>query len=31
MSFDNLNITGDYSDYDIFVEEKETIPQNDEV
>ena len=31
MSFDNLTITGDYSDYDILEEEKETIFKNDEV
>ena len=30
MSFDNLTITGDYSDYDILEEEK-TILKNDEV
>ena len=31
MDFDDLNIPGDYSDYDILQEEKETIPKNDEV
>ena len=31
MSFDDLNITGDYSDYDILEEEKETITENDNV
>ena len=29
MVFDNLNIPGDYSDYDILEEEKETILKND--
>ena len=31
MAFDKLTITGDYSDYDIFEEEKDTISKNDEV
>ena len=31
MDFDDLNIPGDYSDYDIREEEKETISLNDEV
>ena len=30
MAFDDLTITGDYSDYDILEEEKETISKNDE-
>ena len=30
MSFGDLTITGDYSDYDILEEEKETISKNDE-
>ena len=29
--FDDLNIPGDYSDYDILEEEKEIISKNDEV
>ena len=29
MHFDNLTITGDYSDCDILVEEQETISLND--
>ena len=28
MAFDDLNIPGDYSGYDIFEEEKETISLN---
>ena len=31
MDFDELTIPGDYSDYDILEEEKETISKNDEV
>ena len=31
MSFDDLNIPGDYSEYDILEEEKVTITKNDEV
>ena len=31
MAFYDLTIPGDYSDYDIFQEEKETIPKNYEV
>ena len=31
MSFDDLTVPGDYSDYDILVEEKETISIIDEV
>ena len=31
MAFDDLTVTGYYSDYDIFEEEKETISKNDEV
>ena len=31
MSFDRLTIPVDYSDYDIFEEERETISKNDEV
>ena len=31
MYFYELTITGDYSDYDILEEEKETISKNDEV
>ena len=31
MDFDDLNITGNYSDYDILEEEKETITKNDHV
>ena len=31
MAFDDLTIPGDYSDYDILEEEKETISKNDEV
>ena len=31
MSFEDLNIPVDYSDYDILVEEKETTSKNDEV
>ena len=31
MSFEDLNITGNYSDYDILEEEKETITKNDRV
>ena len=31
MSFDDLTVLGDYSDYDILVEEKETISIIDEV
>ena len=31
MDFDDLNITGNYSDYDILEEEKETITKNDNV
>ena len=30
ISFDNLTVPSDYSDYDIFEEEKETTPKNDE-
>ena len=30
LSFDDLTIPGDYSDYYIFEEEKETISKNDE-
>ena len=29
MSSDDLIITGDYSDYDIFEEEKDSISEND--
>ena len=29
ISFDNLTINGDYSDYDILEEEQETISSND--
>ena len=31
MSPENLTITGNYSDYDIFEEEKETMTENDNV
>ena len=31
MSFEELNITGSYRDYDILEEEKETITKNDDV
>ena len=31
MALDDLNITGDYSDYDILEEEKESVSKNDEV
>ena len=31
MAFDNLNISGNYSEYDILEEEKETITENDNV
>ena len=31
MDFDDLTITGNYSDYDILEEEKETITKNDNV
>ena len=31
MSFDGLNITGNYSAYDILEEQKETITKNDNV
>ena len=31
MAFDDMTIPGDYSDYDILEEEKETISKNDEV
>ena len=31
MAFDDLNIIGTYSDYDILEEEKETITKNDNV
>ena len=31
MSLDDLTIPGDYSDYDILEEEKETLSKNDEV
>ena len=31
MSFDDLTITGNYSDYDVLEEEKETIIENDNV
>ena len=31
MFFDDLNIPGDYSDYDLLEEEKENISKNDEV
>ena len=31
MSSDDLTITGDYSDYDILEEEKDTISENDDV
>ena len=31
MDFDDLTITGNYSDYDILAEEKETITENDNV
>ena len=31
MYFEDLNITGNYSDYDILEEEKETITENDNV
>ena len=31
MSFDELTITGNYSDYDILEEEKETIIKNNDV
>ena len=31
MSYEDLTITGDYSDYDILEEEKDTITENDDV
>ena len=31
LAFDDLNIPGDYSDYNILEEEKETISRNNEV
>ena len=31
MSSDDLNIAGDYSDYDILEEEKDTIAEKDDV
>ena len=31
MSFEDLTITGDYSDYDILEEEKETMTEKDDV
>ena len=31
MSSEDLIITGDYSDYDILEEERETITENDDV
>ena len=31
MDFDDLNIPGDYSDYDILEEEQETVSLNDTV
>ena len=31
MSFDDLTTTGNYSDYDISEEEKETINKNDNI
>ena len=31
MSLEDLTITGNYSDYDILEEEKETITKNDDV
>ena len=31
MDFDDLTITGNYSDYDLLEEEKETITKNDDV
>ena len=31
MSSDNLTITGDYNDYDILEEEKDTIAEKDDV
>ena len=31
MSSDDLTITGDYSDYNILEEEKDTITKNDDV
>ena len=31
MAFDDLTITGNYSDYDILEEERETITKNDNV
>ena len=31
MDFDDLTITGNYSDYDILEEEKETITKNDNI
>ena len=31
MSSDDLTITGDYSDYNILEEEKDTISENDDV
>ena len=31
MAFDDLTITGNYSDYYILEEEKETISKNDDV
>ena len=31
ISFDDLTITGNYSDYDILEEEKKTITENDNV
>ena len=30
MSFDDLTFTGNYSDYDIVDDEKETLTENDE-
>ena len=31
ISYEDLTITGDYSDYDILEEEKDTITENDDV
>ena len=31
ISYEDLTITGDYSDYDILEEEKDTITKNDDV
>ena len=31
MSFEDLTITGNYSDYDILEEEKATITENDNI